>query len=80
MTLLIEFFAESAEDEVKGHPRCAVVALEEAVMEVVVLVALEVIFEPAVRRGRRDQEMNAIPKENEGRRLEVESGIMPYLN
>ena len=48
--------------------------LSEPVVEVVVLVRLEVVLPPAVRGGRAQQEVDAVPPEGEGRREEDEGG------
>ncbi len=56
----------------KGGKRGAVVALEAGVVQVVVLVALEVVFVAAVAGGRAECQMHKKPQKHERRRWNKE--------
>ena len=60
---LLQLVAEGAEHLVERRAARAVVALEEPVVEVVVLVRLEVVLPATVRGCWADQKMNSIPPE-----------------
>ena len=71
---LLQLVPEGTEHLVQGGPAGPVVALEEPVVEVVVLVRLEVVLPPAVRGGGADQEVDAVPHEGEGGGVDEEGG------
>mmetsp|Transcript_114572 Transcript_114572/g.365354 ORF Transcript_114572/g.365354 Transcript_114572/m.365354 type:complete len:391 (+) Transcript_114572:679-1851(+) len=74
LALDVKAVTEGAEPEVVGDGAGPVVALEEAVVRVVELVALEVVLEAGVRGRRREEEVHAHPHERKGRGLQIQDG------
>ena len=68
----MEAVAERAEEVVQRERRAAVVAFESSVVEHVELVRLQVVLPAAVRRRGRQQQVHAVPPEDERMRAAVE--------